>query len=68
MDFEEIDTVLGDTLGKGDIVWDGGFHQILRVQDEDDDKIIFDTYNLSTGDEDSLTIYPGLYSTIYRSY
>lgn len=70
MDFETIDYVSGDTLGKGDIVKseEGHFLQITRQQDDDLEIVTYDAYNLSTGDEDFFIADPSTIIEIFRSY
>ena len=70
MDFEEIDSILGDSVGKGDILLTnaGDYHQVQSVQD-DISSIVLHTYNLSTGDdEDFILIEPSDSVKIFRSY
>lgn len=69
MDFEQIDSVLGDTLGKGDIVVSGidEYHQIISLEDDDPHVVLY-TYNLSTGDEDTVFVDPSDSIKIFRSY
>lgn len=69
MDFEVIDNAMCDDLGPGDIVNDeGDYHQIRKLWEDDGDTITYDTYNLSTGDEDSICLDPTMFTNIYRSY
>lgn len=70
MDFEIIDNVLGDTISTGDIIFsdEKEYHQIRRVDEDAWDTIVFDTYNLSTGDEDAVLIDPNISYNVYRSF
>lgn len=69
MDFEVIDTAMCDSLGPGDIVDDmGEFHQIRKLWEDDGITVTYETYNLSTGDEDSIIFDPFCFTQIYRSY
>lgn len=69
MDFEVIDNAMADTLGPGDIVNDEGeFHQVKALWEDDGSTVTYDTYNLSTGDEDSICLDPVTFINIYRSY
>jgi hypothetical protein len=70
MDFEKIDDVAADDLGRGDIVQNdqGEFLQIRSVGLDETDIITYDAYNLSTGDEDSFMADPALSVPLFRSY
>lgn len=69
MDFEVIDTVGGDSVTIGDIIKeDGSFHQIRRFDEDGVEAITFDTYNLSTGDEDGVILDPNSDYDVYRSF
>lgn len=71
MEFEEIDTVYGDTIAKGDIVcFASNYHQITGEPSEDlnTSQISFPSYNLSTGDEDEVVFGMDNNVTIFRSY
>lgn len=69
MDFEVIDNVMADTLSRNDIVSDEGeFHQIRVLWEDDGTTVTYDTYNLSTGDEDSICLDPFTFVNLYRSY
>lgn len=71
MDFEVIDSVHADTLGKGDLVsLDGEFHQLRSNADVDDHGLVtVMTYNLTNGDdEDSLVFEEQDMVDIYRSF
>lgn len=69
MDFEVLDNVMCDSLAPGDIVQEEGeFHQIEKLWEDDGTTVTYDTYNLSTGDEDSICLDPFMFINIYRSY
>ncbi len=76
MDFEKIDSVLADTLDKGDIVSvtqaDGVVEYLQITGPVDDDGtgiLVYPAHNLSTGDdEDAYINDENAYSDIYRSY
>lgn len=70
MDFESIDYVLADDLGRGDIVKseEGHFLQITNSGDDETDIITYDAYNLSTGDVDFFIADPSTSIELFRSY
>lgn len=71
MDFEPLDAVFSDTLGRGDIVRvDGEYHQLRGDGDADADGLVtIDSYNLTTGDdEDSVLFDADEQVTIFRVY
>jgi hypothetical protein len=69
MEFEGIDNVTGDALTTGDIILeDGAYHQLLSLEDDEQDLITFSTYNLSTGDHDDVALDPFDGYVIYRCY
>lgn len=70
MDFEQIDVTQWDCLGPGDIVQvEGDFWQILSLdEDRPDGIVVFNSHNLSTGDEDIVLNDFDSTTTIYRSY
>jgi hypothetical protein len=71
MDFEEIDQVQGDTLAPGDIISvSDNFHQVRAIDGEDLDKnlVYLSTYNLSTGDEDEVSVWDYISYPIFRAF
>jgi hypothetical protein len=70
MDFEEIDRVVADDLGPGDIVQNDEkeFLQIRDSGEDEGDIITYGAYNLSTGDEDSFIADPADFVLLFRSY
>jgi hypothetical protein len=69
MDFQPIDSVLGDSLASGDIICESNeYRQLRSFIGDDGDTIGFDAYNLSTGDEEEFIVHPNDVYAIYEVY
>lgn len=70
MDFEKIDDVASDDLGRGDIVQndEGEFLQIRGNGEDEGDIVTYPCYNLSTGDEDDFIADPAENVALFRSF
>jgi hypothetical protein len=65
----EYDKVYGDTLAKGDVIFeDGAYHELMHLREDDEGMLDFISYNLTTGEhDDTVLVDPdGLYA-LYRS-